>query len=137
VDTKKIAIATDDKVNISLHLGRCKYFAIYTIAPDKILDRKYIKNTFTHHAIQGSPCDDEILPGESDHSHKELLEALSGCQVVLSGGIGQRLIEDLKGAGVRAYVVADEGIIEDLIQKYLEGELLVDRDGGCGEDKKS
>lgn len=131
MDAKKIAIATDDKINISMHLGRCKYFAIYTIAPNEIVNREYLDNTFTHPHKSPDDCKDENAPGMADHSHEELLEALSECHVVLSGGIGQRLIDDLNQAGIRGYVVADEGGIEDIVQKYLEGELLIDRDGGC------
>jgi predicted Fe-Mo cluster-binding NifX family protein len=136
MDTKKIAIATDDKTNISMHLGRCKYFAIYTIAPHEIVNREYLQNTFTHQSKSTAECEDNAIPGMADHSHDELLKALSECRVVLSGGIGQRLIDDLKRAGIRAYVVADEGGIEDLVQKYLEGELVIDRDGGCAGERQ-
>ncbi len=137
MDTKKIAIATDDKTNISMHLGRCKYFAIYTIAPHEVVSREYLENTFTRHRKSPAECEGAKMPGVVDHSHEELLKALSECRVVLSGGIGQRLIDDLKQAGIRGYVVADEGGIEDLVQKYLQGELLIDRDGGCTGEKKS
>jgi predicted Fe-Mo cluster-binding NifX family protein len=137
MDTKKIAIATDDKINISMHLGRCKYFAVYTIAPHEVVNREYLENTFTHRRKYPNECEDENSPGTADHSHEELLKALSECRVVLSGGIGQRLIDNLNQAGINGYVVADEGGIEDIIQKYLEGELVIDRDGGCaGETKK-
>jgi predicted Fe-Mo cluster-binding NifX family protein len=136
MDTKKIAIATDDKINISMHLGRCKYFAIYTIAPHEVVSREYLENTFTHQHKSTAECEDNRIPGAADYSHEELLKALSECRVVLSGGIGQRLIDDFKQAGIRGYVVADEGGIEDLVQKYLEGELVIDRDGGCTGEKE-
>jgi len=136
MDTKKIAIATDDKINISMHLGRCKYFAIYTIAPHEVVSREYLENTFTHRHKSSDECEGDQIPGEADYSHEELLKALSECRVVLSGGIGQRLIDDLKQTGIRGYVVADEGGIEDLVQKYLEGELLIDRDGGCAGERQ-
>ena len=136
MDTKKIAIATDDKINISMHLGRCKYFAIYTITPNKVVSREYLKNTFTHHRKSMTDCEADQMPGAADYPHDELLKALAECRVVLSGGIGQRLIDDLEQAGINGYVVADKGGIEELVQKYLEGELVIDRDGGCAGEKK-
>jgi predicted Fe-Mo cluster-binding NifX family protein len=143
LSTKKIAVATNNKKDISKHMGRCKFFAIYTISPDEVIDREYIENTFTHHrqqtvSIQESRPRDQKpidhIPGEGSHSHGGLVNALSGCDVVLARGMGMRLQQDLQNAGIMGYVVESDKDIELAIQKYLKGELVINRDskGCCG-----
>lgn len=143
MDTKRIAVATSDRKHISKHLGRCKYFAIYTISPESVQDKQIIENKFTHHRQQeiklGAPIQGEFPhKGEKhghhhhNHSHKGLIDAIADCQVVLAGGMGQRLMNDLREAGISAYVVDDDAEIDVIIDKYIKGELQVLKDFKCG-----
>jgi len=133
MNIKKIAVATDDKKLISDHLGRAEYFAIYTISADSILDKKYIKNIFTpHKKVKGN---DNSSRERARHEHNDLIAALSECELVLSRGIGKRMARDLQIAGINGYVVVEEGAMDEIIEKYIRGELLIDRDGGCDHDR--
>ncbi len=133
MDTKKIAVATNDKNLISDHLGRADYFAIYTISADSVLDKAYIKNIFTPHKKAKAP--DGTGHGEPKHEHNDLIKALQGCQLVLARGIGTRMATDLQAAGIQGYVVVEEGTMDEIIKKYIQGELFINRDGGCRHDR--
>jgi predicted Fe-Mo cluster-binding NifX family protein len=129
MDTKKIAIATDDKETISKHLGRAEYFAIYTITPDRIIDRQYIENDVAHHRKHRSHDDHKRV-------HRQMIEQLSGCQVVLAAGMGDPIRKDFEQAGMQGYVVVEGGSIDDAVQQYIEGELMINRNGGCEHNRK-
>jgi len=58
----KIAIPTEDKINISGHFGRTKGFLIFEINDNKIINSEYRDNDFTGHA-QGMHHDH----GHHDH----------------------------------------------------------------------
>ncbi|OGL40702.1 MAG: hypothetical protein A2042_06870 [Candidatus Schekmanbacteria bacterium GWA2_38_11] len=134
---KRIAIPTDDKVNIAHHAGRCKYFAIYDVSPDSIIVKRFIENQFTAHCRR-KPYDQSDFNNfnkESPighHAHDALLTVLSDCQVVISRGMGHGLHEDLSKAGITAHIVADEGSIDEIINKYLKDGVKVDQKGFCG-----
>lgn len=133
MDTKKIAVATNDKNLISDHLGRANYFAIYTISADSILDKSYIKNVFTpHKKAKGAGGD---AHEHAIHEHNDLIKALKDCRLVLARGIGTRMAMDLEEAGINGYVVVEEGTMDEIIQKYIQGELIINRDGGCRHDR--
>jgi len=129
MDTKKIAIATDDKETISQHLGRANYFAIYTITPDEVIDRQYIKNEAAHHRKHRSHDDHKRV-------HREMISQLSGCQVILAAGMGDPIRKDFEEAGMKGYVVVEGGSIEEAVQQYLDGELMINRDGGCEHNRR-
>lgn len=135
MSTKKIAVPSDDQVNVSGHTGRCRFVMIYTISPDKILSKESIDNTFTGHAL--GECADEgqtprHLPGEGHHSHSALLNALTGCSVLISRGFGRRLRDDLEAAGINAYITDEDGTADEIVAKYVAGDLRIAATLGCG-----
>lgn len=124
----KIAIASDDQVQISGHFGRTKGFLIFSIEENKISQKEYVLNNFTGHA-QGHHHD-----GEHDHSHQHshggILEALKDCEIVISRGMGRRLLIDFESVGKEVFVTnvvnADEAV-----ENYLNGNLHHDPDKTC------
>ncbi len=129
MDTKKIAVATDDKETISKHLGRANYFAIYTITPDEIIDCIFIENEAARHKKHRSH-------EEHRKVHQKMIGQLSGCEVVLAAGMGDPIRKDFDEAGMRGYVVVEGGLIEDAVKQYIEGELIINRDGGCEHNRR-
>lgn len=47
----KIAIATDDRINIAKHTGRAVEFAIFEIENGTVVNSQFLKNDHTHHDI--------------------------------------------------------------------------------------
>ncbi len=124
----KIAIASDDGISISSHFGRTKGFVIFEIVDKEIKGREYRLNTFTRHA-KG------IMDFKGD-PHSVIISALSDCKVVISHGMGRRIYEDLKRAGIEVYIT-DETDVEHALELYLKGELVNRPERSCEPDKKS
>ena len=118
----KIAVASTDGVSISPHFGRSRSFIVFEVVGGRIANRELRPNSHTAHA-QGK-CDDG---GEHDHgqahSHADIVKALSDCQVVLCHGMGWRAAEDLKRAGIQAFVLEIEASPDEAVQAFLSGEV--------------
>lgn len=113
----KIAVASNDGKVISSHFGRSKGFVIFEIEDGKILDKKYIPNTFTGHA-RGFHHD-----GLHHHdSHASIIENLRNCEAVISHGMGRRLYDELVSAGIKVYVT-EETDVDEAVKLYIKGEL--------------
>jgi len=120
----KIAIASDDGKTISSHFGRTRGFVIFEIEGKEIKKKGYRENTFTGHArgLEGA-----------DHSfdrHTPILEALKDCQVVISHGMGRRIYEDLKNAGLEVFVT-EKTDVEVAMNLYSDGHLKDQPELGC------
>ena len=64
-----IAVASDDKVHVSGHIGRCKSFIVFKADKEKILNKEIRENVFTnHHHGEGR--------GGGGNGHNRLIERL-------------------------------------------------------------
>lgn len=124
----KVAIASDDQVNIANHFGRTKGFLIYKIDEDKVVNKKYVENNFTGHA-QGHHHNHDHQHSHQ-HSHGGILRALDGCEVVISRGMGHRLLVDFEAVGKKVYITHSENA-ENAINKFLHGSLEHDPNKSC------
>jgi predicted Fe-Mo cluster-binding NifX family protein len=138
----KIAIPTVDKLNITKHFGRAKYYAIVDVKEDKsfeVID--FIENTENHDHSKES---DHIHPQghhhggglEFAHDHKhgnghghkhdhgKMIAMISHCDVVISAGMGQRLMAHFKKPSnhLKLYF-SSELDINKAVQLLLDGKL--------------
>ena len=120
----KIAIASDDERTISSHFGQTRGFVIFEVEGKKVKNREYRPNTFTGHARGLESAGHEI------DRHGLILSALSDCKAVLSHGMGRRIYDDLKGAGIEAFVT-DETEVQKALDLYLNGALIDRPERGC------
>lgn len=119
-----IAIASDDGVNIGWHLGKTKGFVIFKVQDERISDQWYRENTFTGHARGLSGYDHGI------DRHTPILAALKDCKVVISHGMGRRVYNDLKQAGIEVFIT-DEMNAKDAAELYINNKLIDRPDLGC------
>jgi len=124
----RIAIATDDGKHVAGHTGRCRGFAVYDVEGDAVTPREYRENTFTHHQRVGPS-------GEHDHhaaahSHAPLIQALDDCSVLISRGMGPRLLADLSARGIDAFICDADGV-EQSARDFAAGRLQRLDGGGC------
>ncbi|MBN2174017.1 MAG: hypothetical protein JW731_07795 [Bacteroidales bacterium] len=126
----KIAVASDDGVNIAQHFGRTRGLLIFTVTNNEISDRSYIENNFTGHA-QGHHHDHDHGHGhQHQHSHSNILDALQECEVVISRGMGRRLLDDFESAGKQVFVTWTENA-ENAVKQFIEGNLQHDPEKSC------
>ncbi len=122
----KIAVASDNRVNIAPHFGRTRGFLVFDIEGNDIKGKHYVENTFNGHS-QGQPHHHDHA---HHHSHHGIMKALSDCEVVISGGMGRRLLADFEAAGKKVYITrAEEADLA--ITLYLRGKLEHDPEKSC------
>ena len=127
----KIAIPSDEGTYLSQHFGRSAGFVIFEVAEGKIVGQDYRTNDFTghvlgqHHQHHGNGQEDH-----PHHSHNRILHALEDCEVVIAGGMGRRLLDDLTEAGIRIYI-STEPEVRKAIDLFLEDKLISDK-SSCG-----
>ncbi len=114
----KIAVASDDGKIVSSHFGRTRGFVIFEVEGKEIKSREYLPNTFTGHA---RGMHERGMHHQYD-THSAIIEALKDIKVVISHGMGRRLYEDLKNAGIDVYVT-DETVVDEAINLFLNGKL--------------
>lgn len=119
----KIAIPSDNKVQISAHFGRTRGFMVYEIDRNEILNSEYRDNTFTGHAMgQHHEHDHHEDNDHQQHTHGRILDALNDCEVVIAGGMGRRLLDDLSNANIKVFVTR-ESDINSALHAYIEESL--------------
>lgn len=135
----RIAVASDDGRNVAAHTGRCGGFVVYDLADQAATRVEYRTNQYTAHALGecqghhddpngGHHHDDD--PNAAHHSHGPVVAALADCAVLVTRGLGPRLIADLAARGVTTYVCAVESADEAATQ-FARGLLARAKSGGC------
>ena len=118
----KIAVPSDDSINIARHFGRASGFKIFEIENNSIKESGYRKNTFTGHSKGLHVEHHNHGEHEHHHSHQGILEGLVDCEVVIAGGMGRRAYNDLAKAGKQVFVTQVKNA-EEAVKSYLSKEL--------------
>jgi predicted Fe-Mo cluster-binding NifX family protein len=128
----KIAIPSDEGTYLSQHFGRTLGFKIFEINDGSIIGEEYRQNTFTGHAM-GHHQDhghDHHHHGENDghaqHSHHRILGALHDCEVVIAGGMGRRLFDDLTENGKQIFITTQPET-RKAVELFLADQLTSDK----------
>jgi len=126
----KIAVPSDEGRYLSQHFGRTLGFSIFEVTNGQIVNQIYRPNTFTGHALglhyehqhHGADNDDHTR-----HSHGSILSALNDCEIVIAGGMGQRLYIDLTGAGKKVFITTQRET-RKAVEMFLADELSSDKE---------
>ncbi len=106
----KIAIPTNDKVNVNDHFGRADFFAIYDengIEPVYFYDNKTNANSAQGAGIQSATA----VVNEN-------------VEVVLSPSLGPKATEIFKSADVKSYLIETKGSpLIEVLKLYKDGKL--------------
>jgi predicted Fe-Mo cluster-binding NifX family protein len=123
----KIAAITDDGKILSQHFGRARHFLVVTLEEGRIVSQE-LRDKAGHHtfAPHEGPGHDPAGPHGFDPAsrgrHAQMLAAIADCQVVLAGGMGQGMLQNLEQAGIRP-VLTGEPRIDEAIRLFLDGRL--------------
>jgi len=120
----KIAVATDDFVSVTGHIGRCNRFLVYELEDNKILSVEQRENQFTNHKRS------QDHNHSHGHSHANLVEGLVDCSHLICSSGGWRLRDDFKNAG-KELIFTKENIVEDAVLKFAQRTLEVNSEGAC------
>jgi predicted Fe-Mo cluster-binding NifX family protein len=111
----KIAVASMDGREVSGHLGHCPNFLVFEIEGEAV--KQVEKRTLGGDG--GCQC-----------QHGGLFSLLGDCQAIISGGMGQGLVQMLQSHGIEP-VMTDEAVAEKAIEKYLKGTLSKQNGHSC------
>ncbi len=141
----KIAIPTNNKKDLSKHFGRSKFFAIYNIVDSKVADINYISlpehddhdhhhnhdHDHSHHGNQpmglGMIEKGNKGAGGGRDFHGDLIELIKDCDVLISGGMGMGMQENLKRTKFKTYLTKIKSI-EEAVNSYIDGTLENDNE---------
>lgn len=146
----KIAIVTDDGNTISAHFGRARYFLVYTVEEDAILNRE-LRDKAGHDDFAGEQHDQGGVPGgrRSEHDgvhghhehhgrhdarghgfghgsaqrHARMLTSIQDCDVLLARGMGRGAYLALQEANILP-ITTELKSIEEAIQATVAGEIV-------------
>ena len=110
IEYMKIAIATNDRINVAKRTGQAKEFALIEIENGKVISQKYAANHHEHH-------DDEE---EHEHSHDDIVKILKDIDVLLLLNVGGHLKKDLEEGNIK-YEKTKLKTLEEVITKWLNG----------------
>lgn len=112
----KIAIPTDDGITISQHFGQAVYFKVLSLENNQVVSVE-IRKKATH--IHGTPPADGMHPGAM------MIESISDCQVIISGGMGSPVYNRAIAAGLKV-ILTRQPDIDMAVRDFLAGKLESD-----------
>jgi len=123
----KIAIVTDDGKTVSKHFGRAKNFLVVTIDDGIVIDRsmreKLHHEHFAHEGHDHHEHGAEGASGEGHQKHVSMVEAISDCEVLISGGMGRGAYLSLEQLKIRP-IITDLDDINQVITQFIGGKLV-------------
>ncbi|MGH4141058.1 NifB/NifX family molybdenum-iron cluster-binding protein [Clostridium sp.] len=99
----KIAVASDGK-QVSGHFGHCEGFTIYEVEEGKTANKNFTPN-----------------PGHKPGYLPVFLKELN-VNLIIAGGMGETAQNLFNEKGIEV-VVGAQGLSDDIVQKYINGEL--------------
>ncbi len=110
----KIAVQTDDGETISRHFGQARFFKVLSLdnnATASVEMREKASHQHGDHAHQNG-----VHPGQ------QMVEAISDCQVLISGGMGSPAFTRATNAGLKV-ILTDISSIHEAVTAYQNGSL--------------
>jgi predicted Fe-Mo cluster-binding NifX family protein len=131
----KIAVASDDGINLTGHVGRCDMFLVYDVNDKLITGVQKRENNFTMHK-QGNH-DNHEHHGNSHgnhghHNHHGILEGLKDCGYLICSCAGPGLVSDLRQNGIET-ILTDEMEADKAVNMLLNGTLINSPGNSCHE----
>lgn len=120
----KIAIAIDNRSDISAHFGRSPAFLIFAVENGRILHREIRAND------QATPGAESENPHAHSHDHNRFVRVLGDCQAVIGLGMGAGARVALEAAGIDVRLLAGPCSPEEAAVRYESG-LLESTQGEC------
>lgn len=126
----KIAVVTNNGKYISQHFGRSRYYKIYTLENNKIIESQMRQRKTGHFALQQNVYEESHSDVQGRHGfgteaqsrHSRMVAEISDCDVLIAGGMGTGAYENFKSAGLDV-ILTDHADLEEAIFSYAKGEL--------------
>jgi predicted Fe-Mo cluster-binding NifX family protein len=123
----KIAVVSDDGMNISQHFGRAPYYVVVTIEDGKVT-KKETRDKLAHgHGLTAEAHSEHSAghgmgPAEHD-THARMANPIADCEAVLARGMGQGAYLSLRQLNIRP-LVTDISDIDAAVAAYIAGNII-------------
>lgn len=119
----KIAVVSDTGTNVSRHFGRAKYFVVYEVQERDIkgkeLREKPVRhNDHHHHNNHNFQSEHEHEHHQGGGHHREAVEIIKDCQVLIAGGMGYGAQRALTETGIKIFFT-DQDSADAAVEEYL------------------
>jgi predicted Fe-Mo cluster-binding NifX family protein len=130
--TMRIAVVTDDGINISPHFGRAHYYEVVTIENGvptsrerraKVNHDSLSANLDEHNPSLQQGHEKSGMDENAGHKHGLMAEAIKDCDMVLARGMGYGAYQGMLERGIKP-VVTDIRKIEEAVQAVINGTIV-------------
>jgi len=119
----KIAVASDNGILLTGHIGRCNMFLVYETIKDNIIGSEKRINNFTLHKTDGHTHNHGGNEHNHQvHSHSALVKGLQDCSYLICSSCGPGLVNDLMSSGIKI-ILTDEMEADEAVKLLIEGRL--------------
>ncbi len=108
----KIAIPTNDRINLAERSGRAAEFAVYTIGSNGVKSVEYLVNSHEHTHHGGG--EHHHGHAEHNHGHGDIVALLKGVDIVVGKKFGPHFARDFHDAGIKMKLTKLD-IIDELV----------------------
>lgn len=127
----KIAVISEDGVTISQHFGRAPYYIVFNIEGGKIIAHEQREKLGHSHFVSESHPENMHHDHSQAHGfdpasqtrHARMAEAISDCESLLAGGMGNGAYMSLKEANIKP-IITDIQNIDEAIQAFINGTII-------------
>lgn len=131
----KIAVASDNGISLTGHIGRCEMFLIFDIIGKEIVKKAEKINSFTMHKTGNHSNREHHVhhhENEGIGRHIGIINGLKDCKYLICSGAGPGLINDLNANGIEI-ILTEVMEAEKAVRMFINGELSSDPDRSCKE----
>jgi predicted Fe-Mo cluster-binding NifX family protein len=130
----KIAVASDDGIMLTGHVGRCEMFIVFEVLKNEIINTEKRLNSFTMHKQEGHQHEHHNHEDHGTNKHAGIINGLKDCNYLFCCSGGPGLIDDLISSGVQT-ILTEEMEAEKAVKLFIEGKLVSDPNKKCKEHK--
>ncbi len=112
----RIAIVTEDGVQVSRHFGMAPWYLVFTVENGQIVAEE--RREKPHHTRHPQPGE------QHHHHHGDMFAPIADCEVLIAGGMGQPAYQSALAAGLDVILAAGE--VNAVLAAYLNGTLTSD-----------
>ena len=107
----KIVIPSNDKESLAPRSGRAKWFMIFEISNNKIVNTEIKENSHDHHH-------QDEHSHHHGHSHADMVEQIKDCDLMITQKVGPHFKPELESANINI-LITNEDLISAVLKPYL------------------
>lgn len=141
----KIAVVSDDGVNVNQHFGSSRYYEVFTVQNGQITKRERLEKQSFHAPGQHHHHDEHYGSGahgnqssgigyqqhgmmhgtehDSGHKHNAMISNIADCNYLISRGMGNGIYYHLEAANIKP-IVTNIKNVEESVKALIDGTII-------------